>query len=456
MRLYREISSRDLAALASSDVFDAAWYSERYPDVQISGMDPWEHFRTIGVTLGRDPGPRFSESYHQFANLSLEASKASALLRSMRGKPLVVKPGRVLMAACKVQEAGETSVALQLVRDNLPEELAYSASVLLANIALQSDDEDAWLGHVNDYLRHDAGLTPLRLTPGLGEITSRLRTADLPAVTGGPLVSVIMPAWNAAATVESAAKSILNQTWQNVELLIVDDCSSDNTWDVLQTIAAADSRVKIRRNTHNVGPYVSKNIALRDARGEWVTGQDADDWSHPQRIERHLGEFLKSGGAILAGLTYMIRLQPSGRFGHIGAVGGFSPDGVKRKSSISCMFNRNTLMDRLGYWDSIRFGADSEMVARGKMVLGSAYHDLPMISMVCLDLETSLTNHSEFGFSKTTGISPVRANYRQSMIAWHQSDFANTGPYLPFPLITRRFAAPVEMVVPLADVEGNL
>lgn len=75
MRLYREISSRDLAALASSDVFDAAWYSERYPDVQISGMDPWDHFRTIGVALGRDPGPRFSESYHQFANATLEPPK---------------------------------------------------------------------------------------------------------------------------------------------------------------------------------------------------------------------------------------------------------------------------------------------------------------------------------------------------------------------------------------------
>lgn len=456
MKLYREISSKAQAALAKSDVFDAAWYSERYPDVALSGLDPWVHFLAIGMPLGRDPGPTFSESFQQFGNPKLATSSASALMRSLRGTPAEIKPGRALMAASLLQDAGEAELAMQLLDEQLPPELAYSNSILRANAALAAGDEDGWLRQVNAYLLHDSGIAPLRLSPGLGGMTSRLGTDELPKVSGGPLVSVIMPAWNAEATVESAARSILNQTWQNIELLIVDDCSSDNTWQILQKIAASDDRVKVRRNTHNVGPYVSKNLALRDAQGEWVTGQDADDWSHPQRIQRHLGYFQELGRPVLAGLTYMIRIQPSGRFGHIGAVGGFSVDGVKRKSMISCLFHRKTLLDKLGYWDSVRFGADSEMAARARMLLGDAYVDLPMISMVCLDLESSLTNHTEFGVSKTTGISPIRANFRDAWDNWHKSTVAGTGLYMPFPLAERRYAAPAEMIVPLADVEGNL
>ncbi len=159
---------------------------------------------------------------------------------------------------------------------------------------------------------------------------------------------------------------------------------------------------------------------------------------------------------MLAGLTYMIRIQPSGRFSHIGAVGGFSPDGAKRKSMISCLFHRETLMNKLGYWDCVRFGADSEMGARARALLGEAYMDLPMISMVCLDLETSLTNHSEFGVSKASGISPIRASFLYAWDDWHKSNFGDAGPYMPFPLVNRRYAAPVEMAVPLADVEANL
>ncbi|NHF74020.1 glycosyltransferase family 2 protein [Paracoccus xiamenensis] len=456
VKLYREITSEAQAALAESGVFDATWYSDRYPDVALSGMDPWDHFRTVGFMLGRDPGPRFSESFHQFANPRLAKSKASALMQSLGGTPAEVEQRRILQAASHLQDIGEADLAEKLLHKHLPAELAYSAAILRANAALATGDEDSWLQHLNAYLQHDSGIAPLRLTPGLGAMTSRLATAELRKQSGGPLVSVIMPAWNAAATVEGAARSILNQTWQNIELLIVDDCSSDNTWQVLQKIAASDDRVKIRRNTYNVGPYVSKNLALRDAKGEWVTGQDADDWSHPQRIERHLGKFQKLGRPVLAGLTYMIRILPSGRFGHIGPISGFSVDGVKRKSSISCLFHRATMMDRLGYWDSVRFGADSEMIARTMQLLGDAYADLPMISMVCLDLETSLTNHAEFGVSKTTGISPVRASFRDAWDSWHKSNFAESGPYVPFPMVNRRYAAPAEMVVPLAHVEGNL
>ena len=83
---------------------------------------------------------------------------------------------------------------------------------------------------------------------------------------------VMMPAWNSEDTLEAAAMSILDQTWQNLELLIVDDASHDDTWAVMEILARRDERVRITRNKVNVGPYVSKNVALGHARGDWITG----------------------------------------------------------------------------------------------------------------------------------------------------------------------------------------
>ena len=104
----------------------------------------------------------------------------------------------------------------------------------------------------------------------------------------GPLITVIIPVWNGADTIETSGISILNQTWQNLELIIVDDFSDDNTWNVLQRLSKKDKRIILIKNNVNVGPYVSKNRALLQAKGEWITGQDADDWSHPLRLERQI------------------------------------------------------------------------------------------------------------------------------------------------------------------------
>ena len=167
MKLYRDISSKDQAALAKSDVFDADWYCDRYPDVALSGLDPLHHFRTIGIMLGRDPGPGFSERFQQFANPWLADSKSSALMRSLRGKPAEIKPGRALLAASHMQDTGETELAQQLLDAQVPPNLAYSAAILRANAALAAGDEDGWLAQVNAYLKHDGGIAPLELEPGL-------------------------------------------------------------------------------------------------------------------------------------------------------------------------------------------------------------------------------------------------------------------------------------------------
>lgn len=256
-----------------------------------------------------------------------------------------------------------------------------------------------------------------------------------------------MPAFQSERTLEFAARSILDQTWQALELIIVDDCSDDGTWQVAQAIARGDARVKLFRNKVNVGPYVSKNLALGLAQGAFITGHDADDWAHPQRIERHVGAMLASGGQLRASMTRMIRLNERGTFGHLAKEGKTSDDGVLRDAAISCMFEADLLRKELGYWDSVRFGADSELIGRTERVLQGGFVRLRQLAMLCLDAEGSLTNDPVHGVSKVHGISPTRRYYRDQWSEWHQAlDPAQA--YLPFPHIERIFAVPDAAAVP--------
>ena len=94
---------------------------------------------------------------------------------------------------------------------------------------------------------------------------------------------------------ELAASSILEQSWKPIELIIVDDCSTDDTWSIAKRVAHLDPRVRVRRNSVNVGPYVCKNLALSMVKGAYITCHDADDWAHPQRLEKQLDAMRANG-----------------------------------------------------------------------------------------------------------------------------------------------------------------
>lgn len=102
------------------------------------------------------------------------------------------------------------------------------------------------------------------------------------------MISVIMGAYNAERCIARAAESILCGTYRDTELIIVDDGSADGTKEVLEKLAIADDRVKIIYNAQNRGLTFSLNLALKSARGEYIARMDADDFSHPDRLEKEL------------------------------------------------------------------------------------------------------------------------------------------------------------------------
>ena len=107
-------------------------------------------------------------------------------------------------------------------------------------------------------------------------------------VNTAPRVSVIIPAYNAAAHLRRAVDSALAQTMSDLEVIIVDDASTDVTLGIAGRIAAQDSRVRVLHNERNAGPAVSRNRAIAAARGEWIALLDADDSWFPERLERML------------------------------------------------------------------------------------------------------------------------------------------------------------------------
>lgn len=107
------------------------------------------------------------------------------------------------------------------------------------------------------------------------------------------LVSIIMPSYNTAPYIKETIQSVLDQTYTNWELIIVDDCSTDNTEEVLATIN--DSRIRYFKNEKNSGAALSRNRALREARGQWIAFLDSDDLWMPEKLEKQIN-FMKKNG----------------------------------------------------------------------------------------------------------------------------------------------------------------
>lgn len=104
------------------------------------------------------------------------------------------------------------------------------------------------------------------------------------------LVSIIMPSYNTAKYIGEAIQSVLNQSYQTWELIIIDDCSTDDTDRVVKTFN--DSRIKYIKNNRNVGAATSRNYALKKATGKWIAFLDSDDRWKPKKLEMQLS-FMK-------------------------------------------------------------------------------------------------------------------------------------------------------------------
>ena len=152
------------------------------------------------------------------------------------------------------------------------------------------------------------------------------------------LVSIIMPSYNTADFIEKSIKSVINQTYKNWELIIVDDCSTDNTDEVVEKFLS-DKRIVYIKNEKNSGAAVSRNCALREAKGKWIAFLDSDDLWHPQKLEKQI-EFMEKTGYKFTYTDYQIQLNGEWLPYII-----YGPEKVtKRKIKDYCYFSTITVM----------------------------------------------------------------------------------------------------------------
>lgn len=108
------------------------------------------------------------------------------------------------------------------------------------------------------------------------------------------LVSIVMPSYNTANYIEASIESVRRQTYENWELIIVDDCSTDNTDEVVRPFLA-DGRIRYLKNEQNSGAAISRNRALREANGKWIAFLDSDDLWLPEKLEKQV-TFMEQNG----------------------------------------------------------------------------------------------------------------------------------------------------------------
>ena len=170
-------------------------------------------------------------------------------------------------------------------------------------------------------------------------------------VYGKDLVSIIMSVFNSEDTIAYSLHSLLNQTYENIEILVCDDCSSDKSLEIIKSIAYSDSRVKVYSSRKNQGPYNIRNELIKKAHGNFITFQDADDLSHPERIQRQV-EVLRNNKAVIC-MANWIRVASNGK------IQFFYDDKATRMSVVSSMIKKDIFATVGGYRQSL-IGADTE------------------------------------------------------------------------------------------------
>lgn len=214
-------------------------------------------------------------------------------------------------------------------------------------------------------------------------------TAD--PIQAQPLVTVIMPAYNAEKYIAAAISSVLSQSYGELELLVIDDCSSDKSVEIAESFGQSDPRVKVLRNARNVGVARTRNRGLDMARGEWIALLDSDDIWRQDKLEKQLEIAAKSRADIIY-CSYSLMDENGGHLSDFIVPETTSYNNMLRESVLSCstvLMHRRLLSHRFSekychedyvFWlELLKAGysavASREILADYRIVSGSRSND---------------------------------------------------------------------------------
>ena len=168
-------------------------------------------------------------------------------------------------------------------------------------------------------------------------------------------VSVIIPNYNNGLFIEKCINSILSNTWENLEVIFVDDASTDNSLEIVKSKFSENPKVRIYQNHTNMGTYYSINRGIILATGHYILNVGSDDFIEPDMIEVCMSSANKKKWG--HGVNFQRLYVKSNNINQI--------THINRSNSFVFLFRRE-LFNRLGYFQNSRFGADSEFLKRAK------------------------------------------------------------------------------------------
>ncbi len=307
-------------------------------------------------------------------------------------------------------------------RSGVQELLGKDLPYMKANLAwFCRRSETGWLQAVNE----------LYISSGLARINKRQPQKPLSLDNLGcdfspeykkfnqPKVSVIIPVFNASETVFIAINSLIAQTWRNLEIIVVDDASTDGTSAILQSYEQ-QAQIKYFRNEHNLGAYPTRNRGFQQSTGEYITVHDSDDWSHPQKIEKQMEALLADNTAV-ACLTNWAHIDQNLAF-----VGPWMlcEDFIEKNHS-SALVHRNVI-EKHGLWDAVNVAADSEFLSRLEKIYG---YDRVLTVVPDVPLSFALTLKDSLTQKKSTHVKTfyfgLRRLYHEAASWWHDNETGN-------------------------------
>lgn len=303
--------------------------------------------------------------------------------------------------------------------------------LLRAALVLKTGDDRAWNAMSEPVFTAYGVPAPTLTEQGITDF-DRLQARTTPC-PDGPLVSVILPVRDGAATLDTALAGLRAQSWRALEILVVENGSRDSTSALLRRWVTQDGRIRVLDGSREPGAYAARNLALAQARGDFVTLQDADDWSHPDRIRLQMAALVAAPDAV-ANLSCWVRMSE----GLIPSA--LRPDVAMLHANLSSLLIRREAALRAGFWDRVRAGADSEYIARLRRIFGAGAVRpiLPGLPLAFGRLsEGSLTRSARTGLFGAGAA--ARTAYLAAAATWHDSTPA---PVLAQYPSNRPFAAP--------------
>lgn len=466
--------------LDPSPEFDSDWYLASNQDVSSARLNPLLHYIEHGQEEGR--APRFDAlvSSREF----IQPTSATELNRRLwSGFPHLAHPALEELAdhhmdkqatwylAAWLYAHGDLETAVERIRPierskamGRRETVGYAKCfTLLRDVSalaeLLADDQiETVVGNAHPYLEsnlerlrgnEEAALTAINILfsrVGLNgirhanpsqplQLNNLAGRSDMPVQTfeAAPKVSVIIPAYNAESTLPVALEGLLAQSWPSLEIIVVDDGSSDGTAEVAEAYARRDSRVRCVPNSQNQGAYPTRNNGMRMATGDFVTVHDSDDWSHPQKIERQVLPLLSDPTKVVS-VSSWVRVTEDMRF-----VGPWLLSGVFVEKNHSSALLRRSALEQVGLWDEVSVAGDTEFLWRLETRFG---HQAVVTVLPNTPLSFALADDNSLTRTKATHVKTIhyglRRIYREAARWWHRKNKARLrlpeGGGRPFPV----------------------